>query len=378
MITGLIKNRSIKEKIELKGIEIAKINIPKTQRKDYKIEITNIKTTEKGIEVFARAWDKNGQIGFGKDGTIDIERFKIAITADGDNGHLTHLVVPDENGDIEVEYNKYDPVFKKIVSRIEKYREDPTENLLIKLENIIRAKKQKSDSSKIISGKVGTTTSSLNPVAGSNAPVDGRVRRNGVNETFATIRNANGTAAFDSDAFTSIGLFASGSTNQYEELVKVLMGFPTGDIGAGQNVDSATLLLFSDLSGTGVGDTDFDILDDAPASPSSLAASDYENSLSTTRLATGIAISAWNVGSYTTFTFITAGEDHIDVTDDTFMSMRLKWDVDNNFTGSWSSGALTRVRLFFVDDADSNKHPNLIVEHSVAAAAFTPKVMFVG
>jgi len=41
------------------------------------VEIVEQRTIPSGIEVFARAWNENGQIGFGPDGTVDIERFKI-------------------------------------------------------------------------------------------------------------------------------------------------------------------------------------------------------------------------------------------------------------------------------------------------------------
>ena len=48
-------------------------------------------TIDKGVVVFARAWDDNGQIGFGRDGSVDIERF---IFID------PPVLVPDEAGDI--------------------------------------------------------------------------------------------------------------------------------------------------------------------------------------------------------------------------------------------------------------------------------------
>ena len=42
------------------------------------IEILEVKVIEEGIEVLARAWGIDGDvIGFGKDGSVEIERFKI-------------------------------------------------------------------------------------------------------------------------------------------------------------------------------------------------------------------------------------------------------------------------------------------------------------
>ena len=55
----------------------------------YKIE-----EIEGGIQIFAQAWNLDGtQVGFGKDGTVDIERFQIINPP---------ILVPDENGDVYV------------------------------------------------------------------------------------------------------------------------------------------------------------------------------------------------------------------------------------------------------------------------------------
>ena len=41
------------------------------------IEIVKTNLIEGGIEVFARAWRDGNQIGFGADGSVDVERFKV-------------------------------------------------------------------------------------------------------------------------------------------------------------------------------------------------------------------------------------------------------------------------------------------------------------
>ena len=69
-----ISGKHVREKANIKGVEIAKIgSIAKTDRANYSIEITEINPMEGGVEFFARAWDANGQIGFGPDGTILIQ-----------------------------------------------------------------------------------------------------------------------------------------------------------------------------------------------------------------------------------------------------------------------------------------------------------------
>jgi len=70
MIEKLLKNKNSKERANIKGKEIAKVNFrgkhTDTKTK-IKIEITDIKEIEGGVEVFARAWKGKKQLGFGKD-----------------------------------------------------------------------------------------------------------------------------------------------------------------------------------------------------------------------------------------------------------------------------------------------------------------------
>ena len=397
-----LEGKTDKQRANIKSVEIAKINsLAKTSRGGYSIEIVSVNKTDFGIEVLARAWTRNNpinvfkwglvdnkevlvyshtipaneQIGFGNDGTVDIERFKVEISGKGKNGDLTYLVVPDSVGSISVDYSMYDPAVKRIVNTTVKYREDPLENLLRNLEHTIKVKQQKFDSSKIIAGKIGSTTSTFNPVSGANDPVDGITKRAGIDENFATIMAGAGTANGTSATFTSVGLFASGTTDQYEESIRTIALYDISSLGS-DAIDSATESWYSDLSATGVGDTDFDITEGSLASPANVANGDYQNAFSaTTRFATGIAISNWNVDSYTDYALNAAGITYLGTGTTPELALRLKWDVDNSFTGTWSGGALTRVRPFFADDADSNKHPKLVIEHSVAATGRTKRII---
>ena len=73
-----LEGKSASERVDIKSAEIAKINsIARTSRKNYDIEIVSMNTTKGGVEVFARAWAEKGQIGFGTDGSVEIERFRI-------------------------------------------------------------------------------------------------------------------------------------------------------------------------------------------------------------------------------------------------------------------------------------------------------------
>ena len=156
------------------------VSLKKTQRNNYDIEIVSINKIKNGVEVFVRAWVAQGkttvaykndtkpeildnglingddpniafiihsgeQIGFGKVGTVDIERFIIINPP---------ILVPDDNGDIIqiwIDENK--------IKHTRKLREDTKEAILQIIEQALDVKKEKFDDSKIVKGKIGNTTS---------------------------------------------------------------------------------------------------------------------------------------------------------------------------------------------------------------------------
>src|SRR3990167_5280120 len=132
------------EKATLKGKELAKIGTVvkqnvKSSGADYDIEVVSMNPIDGGVEVFARVWNPGGtQIGFGKDGTVDIERFVVINPP---------ILVPDPNGDITriSEFGNYN------------LREDPKEAILQVLSHTVLVKKQKFNDSKIILNKIGNT-----------------------------------------------------------------------------------------------------------------------------------------------------------------------------------------------------------------------------
>ena len=97
-IEEMIAGKFASERADIKGREIAKIDtVSRTKRGGYDIEIVSMKAIVGGVEVFARAWDAKGnQIGFGRDGTVDIERFRIfnpPILVDDPAGTVERTIV---------------------------------------------------------------------------------------------------------------------------------------------------------------------------------------------------------------------------------------------------------------------------------------------
>jgi hypothetical protein len=152
-------------------------------RANYDIEIVSMRTIEGGVEVFARAWTKEGgQIGFGPDGTVDIERFQIINPP---------VLVADPAGSIVRTWTDNDT--GRVKER--RLREDAREALLQSLEHTLSVKKEKFGSTNIVPGKVGNTTSTFYPAAGANAPADGTTRQ----------QNGDGSPNMATTPFTSVG-----------------------------------------------------------------------------------------------------------------------------------------------------------------------------
>ena len=128
MIKDLLENKSSKEKANIKATELAKLDFvgEYTDAKyGIKIEIQSLDKIEGGIEIFARAWKGDKQLGFGADGTVDIERFRIFNPP---------ILVPDITGDIVL--TSIDP--KTGVTKERRLREDLKQATLESLAHTIK------------------------------------------------------------------------------------------------------------------------------------------------------------------------------------------------------------------------------------------------
>lgn len=385
-----------------KGEEIAKIvsSVARQAQGDYDIEIVSTEPIEGGIAVFVRAWTRgksvnvyksvdnknvvdrtipaNTQIGFGVDGTIDIERIQIFISSTGKNKHLTHFVVPDLNGNIEIEYldengNPY----------IEKYREDPKENLLRDIANIIKVKQQKFDDSNIIAGKVGNTTSTFNPDADvESTSVDGFIQNEaGGSPSWADKRDdAVGSGGNDNQAQQDFAESSDGGG--VVTMNRGILLFDVSAIADGENVDSSVVSWFSD--GTTVSDAD----------TTSVVVTSAENIASDTAVTTGdfnayAALTpndAQKFGSILLSNVSTSdgGQNDVTMDSDGVSFIQTAIDGDNivrfmfrnsSDTDNSAPTGTNRVRAKYAENGNSNVHPKLVVEHSEAEAVVTSQII---
>lgn len=353
-IESKLAGKTAKEKANLKGQEIAKLgSIAKTKKGDYSIEVVSLNPIDNGVEVFARAWDKNdNQIGFGKDGTVEIERFKIINPP---------VLVPDVNGNII--RSRVDDVGE---THTWKLREDLKEALLQSLQHTISVKKERHGKASIIAGKIGHTTLTVYPDAGSGATsVDGFVGRNGVDETFATIRAGAGTVNNPSNEFLNVNVIGSATNDQYSSLARSIMTFDTSSLTADATISSATLSIYGRTRiDTSSNNPTMDIYASTPAADNNLENADYGQVGTVSQTGSPLTYASYATEVYNDFTFNATGRGNIDKTGvSTFGVRNENYDVAG-VAPTWNTSTVYNTTGYTADTAGTTKDPKLVVEYT--------------
>ncbi|MFA6565854.1 MAG: SpvB/TcaC N-terminal domain-containing protein, partial [Candidatus Paceibacterota bacterium] len=244
-ISSLLIGKTSSERANIKGAELAKLqSLPRTEREKYDIQIVSMEPIEGGLQVFARAWDKEGkQIGFGKDGTVETERFRFFNPP---------ILVPDGTYR-EEERVMFDGETKKV--QVENLVENPKEAVLTMLEQVIAIVGK--DGKNIIAGKIGNTTSTFYPAAGSGGDsVDGYLANDPPIENFPNLRSLStldgvGYVSTAGEVMYVASELRSTSPNKYT-IIRPYLTFYTQSALSEQSVSSATLSIKTSTQGLNV------------------------------------------------------------------------------------------------------------------------------
>lgn len=340
-----------KERATLKGAEIAKIGkVERTKVGDLELEVVSMNAIPGGVEVFARVWDEKGQIGFGPDGTVDIERFRIFNPP---------ILVPDGTKELRTDEKGHE-------YEVDNFKEDPQEALLQSLAHTISVKKERFSSDLIQPLKVGNTTSTFYPT------VDGYARKVGTSTNWEGVQNVNGDSSDYAADNVPMFIEAFSDGSQWFQLVRGLVGFDTSAIGDTDTISAATLSFYgSDKTETASGFSavyEVTISEGSTASTTTIADSDYQatRSAGTTEfVGTRKSYAGWSVGSYNDFTLDADGIGNIDKTGQSTFAMRIGADFDNSPYSIPASGdRYTRVNWSTSEVAGTSQDPKLVVEHT--------------
>lgn len=312
------------------------------------IEITETNLVDGGVEVFARAWRDGEQIGFGPDGTVDLERFRFF-------GNIPTLV-EDPLGDIVKTYEDRDENNEPILVE-KRYREDVEQRFVDEIADTISVKKQIFSAEAIIPGKRGNTSTTYY----SDSSGDGHVISSSA--VWATVRGSTtGTASAagansGSDAPRAI-LFAG---TYY--IGRSFLPFNTSSLPDTDTISSATFsLYFNSFAGT-VADT-LEVVQTSQASPTALASGDYNNLAFTSG---GSITYPTATAGYKAITLNATGLTWINKTGWTYLGAISGYDLSNTAPSGYRQGS--------VDYANGTNAPKLVVEHTGSGFAYSQAVI---
>ncbi|MEM9336909.1 MAG: SpvB/TcaC N-terminal domain-containing protein, partial [Patescibacteria group bacterium] len=341
------KNMTVAERTRAKSYELQALGRQdrtpvRKGNTNYDIEIVDIDVIDGGVEVKARAWRQNGrQIGFGPDGTVDIERFLIynpPILVHDEAGEIKRSEIDAETGELR-EWN---------------LREDPEAALLQVIADTIEIKQQKHSPQRIVRGKVGSTTSTFFA-----EPSDGFIHSSS-HATFSEARNGTGFAlstTSTNSTFSRVRL-AGGSTGK--TLYRSYFPFDTSSLSS-SIIDSATFSVYATWKTQEVA-TSYSIYEVNLDSSDDIILADYQNNTTNTDTLsdTEYAASSWTNG-WKNFAFNANGEAYIDTTGVTEISGRSIHDAAN----IQPSGVVnSEARIYFADETGTTNDPKLVVEHT--------------
>ena len=342
MIKNLFK-KSMKfiQIAQIKSKELAKIKFDKPFTKgDFEIKIIgDIKAINGGIELFATAFKNGKQVGFGKDGSVEIERFRI---------FNPRILTDDPNGDIIIkEENEKGEIRER---RVKKDLEQATKNTLAYV-----IQKHGKDGKNIIKGKIGHTITVLYPT------LNGRIGCQSASD-WATVRGASaGTTGEYGDAVdtTATVLWGRDKSSPWQ-IVRNFLYWDTSVI-AGE-ISSAVISLYNTYQfGDGYSNKYVVFVAATPAGDDALVTEDYDQRGST-KFSNNQAISSGETSpnEYKDFTLNASGLAGINQSGITTLAMLTGRDFDN-VTAQVDSFWYYRTVNYDGTDTD----PIMTVEHTI-------------
>lgn len=350
-VSDLLVGKDAKEKANIKASEIVKVlkkgKFKMTYASSYEIEIVDFNTIDGGIEIFARAWKNGVQLGFGADGTIDIERFRIFNPP---------ILVSDPLGDVSLDQYNAKGEFLKT----DTYREDPLEALKQSLTHTISLVGK--EETPIVAETRGNTTSTFYTEAG-----DGRTGY--INQaSWATARSADGSTANATD-YTSNNIQISAEdesagANDFA-IIRGFFPFITSAIPDTDTISSATFSVW--VSTVGAGERIYGLIQTTQASITQLVGTDYDNLTLNSPTEGASRLTLTSTAAYTDATLNASGISWISKTGNTLLGLRHQDDIDN----TQPAPGRQYMHVHSSEATGTTNDPKLVVVHS--AGATTPR-----
>lgn len=354
-IRDKIHGKSFKQRCNLKGKAVKDACVVRDfNNKKIRVVIDSINEIEGGVEVFARAYKGKKQLGFGEDGTVDLERFRILNPP---------TQVEDENGDIVIE--SVNSITGEITIR--KLREDPQAALQEALFHTVQ--KVAKDGKNIIDGKIGNTTSTFYP------SYDALLWRYD-NAAYATAwAGAHSSTAADAVVNTALangnyfGLGVFTGAGNAVEITRTGVFFDTSIIGT-DTITSGTFSAYvtSKQNTNNDGRDYINLVQATPATNTQLVVGDFDQLGAVSNPpqgATALDIGSITTGAYNDWILNATGISWINKTSITTFGVREGHDIENVLPAA-SANQYNSILFYHSEQAGTSTDPVLVLVHSAA------------
>lgn len=303
----------------------------------YTIEVIGASLIPNGIEILARAWVGTIQIGFGPDGSVDVERFKIINPP---------TLVQDNNGGITKEYTVDDGQPPKVV----KYRESVIEALTSTISETIRIV-GKPGSPAIIPGKVGSTVATIYATETSTGLLSN------LQTTWAGVRDgATGTGV----STTAMQISTSKVSGTDWRISRGMCAFDTSVVGTGATINSATLSILQFNRSFEFTARTANITKSTKTDSTTLVAADF-GTMEHTDLSTDLMITNPASDTWRDWAFNSTGLSAINKSGYSFFVGRPCLDIDNSPpTDSQNTS------FYSSSEAGTTKDPKIVIDYTTS------------
>lgn len=300
----------------------------------YEVEIVSVERVENGVELFVKAWDAGLPIGFGSDGTVEIERFRVLNPP---------TRVPTGATEPRVSEDGFEYLVPVYVEDVESARlrviEDAIDTISTKQPGGVN----------IEEGKVGRTTTI---VYGSDT--DGVVSKS--DNVWATAHGAvSGTATTNE---TSRNVQPNDFATPTYYIDRSFFLFDTSAIPDTDEITAATLSVYAGASGADANSFSWGLVGATPATDGTIVGGDYDDCGSTEMTARYTEASVTD-SAYKDMTLDADGLANLDAAGWSQFCLRGSRDLDN----SAPTGRNYRV-WHFADSVGTTNDPKLTLEHA--------------
>lgn len=316
---------------------------------NYTIDIIETNKIDDYINIKIRVFDKNGQLGFSKDGSVDIESINIINPP---------VLIPDKFGLIDRLVTFYDPKTNSTYTKTEYFTYDPQKALQIHLSRIIDKIPHTHNEELIVKNKVGKTVTTIYTDADvETSSVDGYVE-SATNSSWDTVHDAS-SGNSTNDTNTYIKPLTRHNGSEYD-IIRAFILFDTSTIPDADTINSAVISLYPYDRNNQDNDAQsyISVVSSTPTSNTTIATGDY-NQVGSTNFAS-INISSFTLDTYNDFTLNASGISNIDKTGVSKFGLREGHDLEDTVI---SNGDTNNVLFRSADQTGTVNDPMIVITH---------------